>query len=83
LRRQLRTISNPESQTDALSFILTDAELALFSQYQASQPQRTFSRTMTIDTAGSGTAEAGVFIGSPPNGGPGILNFEIITAEPN
>ncbi|MSR10229.1 MAG: hypothetical protein EXR84_00290 [Gammaproteobacteria bacterium] len=84
IRREIQTISSPESQSEALSFILTDEEMALFEQYQASQPQRAFTRSVFTSTGGINVnPKSGVFISAPPNGGLGIINYEIITAEPN
>lgn len=90
-RRQIQSISSPESQTEALSFILTDDEMALFEQYQTNQPQRAFTRNV-FTTSGNGNPGSGsgrgrgeaIFLSAPPNGNAGgIINYEIITAEPN
>lgn len=81
---RMQAINSPEIQSEALSFILTDDEMALFEQFQASQPQQAFTRTLIQSANGvTNGGTAGVFIGSPaPGSGPGIINFEVITADP-
>lgn len=85
-RERMQAINNPETQAEALSFILTEEEMALFKQFQASQPQQGFTRTMIQTTVGPdpATGTPGILLATPPSGnGPAIFNYEIITAEPN
>lgn len=85
-RERMQAINDPAAQAEALSFVLTDEEMALFKQLQASQPQQGFTRTLiqTIPGAGPTGSATGVFIGTPPPGNASaILNFDIITAQPN
>lgn len=85
IRQQMQAINSPETQAEALSYVLTDDEMDLFNQFQASQPQPAILRSVISGTDGSGTTtESRVFIGSPAGiNSSGNLNFEIITAEPN
>lgn len=85
-RERMQTINDPANQVEALSFVLTDEEMALFKQFQASQPQQAFTRTMIQTSVGADPAAGatGVFLATPPSGNaPAILNYEFITAEPN
>ena len=102
-RERMQAINDPATQAEALSFVLTDEEMALFKQFQANQPQQGFTRTLIQSTTGAGPglvtpggSATGVFLAVPPSGpssgppsgptwgsAPAILNYEIITAEPN
>ena len=83
-RRQMTTINNPAAQAEALSFILTEEELALFNAVQASQPQQTFARSIISVNDGTTTTSERTLFFTPGTGGgsTGTVNFEILPANP-
>ena len=81
-RRQMLTVETPEAHTEALSFFLTEDEMALFNEYQASQPQPAFTRGVFRSGGRINSADNATFIEAPPGAPPGIINLEVITAEP-
>lgn len=87
LRRQMRALSSPEAQLEALSYLLTEEELDIYQQYQQQQQQSGAFSTQTFAVRQEGIPFR---IGNLRETNDVIIQdgqgqtqaFQIITAEP-
>ena len=88
LRSRMQAINSPEAQREALSFLLTEQELAVFDETLAAQPQpqriSTFISAQTSERSpGLGAVDGPVFFGTREITSPdGSTSVRIITSEP-
>lgn len=88
LRSRMQAINSPEAQREALSFLLTEQELAVFDETLAAQPQpqriSTFISAPTSERSpGLGVVDGPVFFGTREITSPdGSTSVRIITSEP-
>ena len=88
LRLKMQSINSPEAQREALSFVLTDDEMALFNETLASQPTTQNIRMLStgatgaVGAPGQQSLDSTVFFSSGQIGTDGPTRIEIIRAEP-
>lgn len=88
LRLKMQGINNADAQREAMSYVLTDDEMALFNETLANQPGSQNIRMFTTGAVGAaGTpglqaVDGAVFFGTRQSGPDGTTNIEIIRAEP-
>ncbi|MCG8415747.1 MAG: hypothetical protein MI746_16150 [Pseudomonadales bacterium] len=62
-REQLFTMNSPDAQRDALSFLLSDEELAVYDEFREEQQQNGVFQTQAITLSGSAASPSVIFSG--------------------